>query len=1373
MESAISVSCLLEGLPIWVNDDSSVWPTLRVARSVPLGRLEWIWSSRGASIRDTSTSARVLFNVFESAESLPEAYDNCCDWFRNPYVFIFVTTVNDLDQTKKSATWARIHQFVDHCREKYFEYLIVLAATESELSKNKRLVDKLRTEVNLVSRGRERVVSVPPAAIQEELRPITHLHHSPSHQDLLARLRECMRDAVESRIQSYEQEVTRTYLNRSSSSWSFMSFFCMKEGMAFIFVQLGRKDLAVKFYDELYVTMTERNERGAGKFCDLPAAEAAAGVTNPDAREYRRFLMEGVITEIDFRTYLFSRQSWLLLEERKFSEVAERGFKFVTSSARRCAEEALTGQQGISGVFRDIWVFATARALAAALAPAIPSPTEAAHALSTQLSSSRERHTARLIAGFHISALKAFVSLAHVVHPGCLAQGDQKMVPGSEDLAQEALITSNEKLRNALSSREKAELLHSEIANAAASLYEMGGRARGAAALDGDAGIVRLRNGSHLEAEKLLSAQCSRFTNDIGWDDLHRRQRLQLAHAEKALDRVQEYLVSCLAMLYMTRTSRPLKFSAGSDVGSEDEISRSAEHWITETMSVASRLPRVMKYKAEKLFEVRVIRNDAAWREGDSGCAFVRIKSDLPTTILADTVLVEFKCCSSSTNAHKSALHHSNLESPRQHLEDEITSPKGASSSQSQKSISNAEQTDLLILSSKERVQLRTGMNDIPVSVDEILHSGTYKVSIVAIFLGNLKLVQTPSKASPHPIVTTKGQEGSKSSMSPMPNVMYNDFAKGGVKFPLFFSSPRPASASLVVHDQVLYYAPNCVQLVRITISAGDQGIAKASRVTCSLLGPDATRMSSKCRFVQFIEVESQASETSLGEDMLRVIPLSGAEDFFDCGEVTLQEELGPHEFVRRTLAIQLSTPRIPSSSTFWKEGDETSCKLHLQMSCCEKNSGSTRTFTCETNAGLTFVIPFDVSAHIESTAPWAGDSVSTAVENNGSMSNAGTLLCSIRGRVLDQRKLTIINATLQCPAWLELRLDEPPPHTELLPATIGNACAFVCAFDLFGRDDHDVKRHQFNVKAGHTADPSFGKGTIRRLPRMADTNAMTGDNCGEWVANSVSDDSSSQSEQVIPLGGVGVDQSSISSSSSSMHVTGEEGDHSELKEEQVVVDLSTPGRGSSRTSLHSSSFAESPESIATLRVEFRVDGIEGTASIDRRISVEAFREERKMYQIERDIQREGESGKVMNLRFSVQMTGGQLSRFCKEGDSSELQYEVDADPAVWLVVGRRRGKVNVSGTESANEATRLIPLLCGQHRVPCVRLFSTDGRGVPLSQYQNVNEYMQVAVRPCRTILSACEREEQKHGVANDSTRKAGRGGMPVVIAADSFFGA
>ncbi|KAI0567042.1 Trafficking protein particle complex subunit 10 TRAPPC10 [Gracilaria domingensis] len=1383
-------SSIPDGLPVWVNDSHQLWSSLRIAQTIPLGRLEWKWRSRGAMLRDSSTSVRVSFRLSNSnSNTLPELSENPCVWFGNPYAFVYVTSITELNHVEEDS-WRRVRDFVDRCREKSYEYLFILAATETEATKHKRVVDKLRTEINLVSRGPERLLVLSPAFSPELAKPITNLHHSQGHQELLVKLREVLRTGVDARIMAYDDVITRSYLSRSNASWSFPKFFVLKEGLVFVFLHLGRRDLCLKLYDELQKAMNDLDIVEIIRFCDQPAADIAMGSTNADAKDYRSMMLKGIITELDIRTYLFARQVTLLLHDRKFSEIAERGLKFITVVARRCAEEALTGNPDVSGVFRDTWVFVTSRLLSSILAPSIPTVTEAEHSLSAQLSTPRERHTARLVAGFHVNALKAFQGLAHVVLPGCLSSvGSEKSPKELEKLAEEAMATSSLKLQSALSSPENAQILHSEIANAAASLYEMGGRARGAAALDGDAGIVRLKNKNYAEAETLLSAQCSRYTNDNGWDDLHRRQRVELAMVEKALDKVQEYLVSCLSILYIHRESRVISHRP---IFQDIEVTRKQlGFWASETKRAAALLPRVMKYKAERLFDVSVLPNRKKWYEGDPGTAIVRVKSDIPVAIGIDIVMLECRSVD-IRDGRKPSLRSREDEYDKQASEDPSLSAAERGLFHAESSSWNPELSDVVVLKSSGDILLHPGVNDISVSVDEVPRAGCYKVTLISLFLGNLKLVQAASKTQSQPIVTMKNGDIPSQTAITIP---ISEVIEGEVKYPPLFAAPRLPSASLeFVHVPKLFLLGNALQHLGVKVKVGVNGVRQSSKFSCTLNEFTRRRSHSKSLFVQFADKAVVAS-SSLQRDIV-VESHRKIEDANEVLEIDIQNALEPNEELQLRFDLkQLVDEDCDEGQLECERGRGRRCVLLATYICSESRDQRHREFSCQGELPLVFAPMLDISARLETRCECYEEDGSKAIGyNENTLEDGGTLLCSVQSLLGWDEEACITKVSLDTPQWLEQRQEDPSLQSQLIPSVLRGSSVFVCSFDLLVRDFVVVQDDGIETTPRSVEDLSLRKGFLRRrlsrkIIKSPDISESQ-DDFGDWGADG--EHSSVKEDQVKPGGLEFADKRSKDDEQTVPSLAGNELDKVEqnshgtlsteetleLKEARDVVDLSTPGEESQDAPSGMLTPPILPQGLpmsattATLRLDLNVSGVDGDAYIEQKISLAALRVFRKRYRVERRVSSEAESGKLMTLKFAVSSIFGCFSGEDEKHEVVALHYEIDADPSVWLVVGRRRGQMMISDVITGKGSTTMIPLRCGRHRVPSLRLYTNDGRGLPLSTYENVDEYMQIVIRPCRAVVSCCASDMKAVvGGEQKGDGSGSRGKMPEVVASDSFF--
>jgi Trafficking protein particle complex subunit 10, TRAPPC10 len=1467
----------LDGLPVHVIDVKDDWPSLRVGRTVPLGRLEWIWTLRGASVKDSSTSARAVFNVTSSPQLSETTSYAPHEWFRKSYLYVLIVTLDELEVFRESSGWPRVRNFVDGCRERHLEYLVICVADDNAVKTYRRLIDKLRAEVNPTTRGRERVVTVPTATSNDELRPISHLHHSPSHQDLLVRLRECIHDEVEARVQEYEAECGRVFANKTAPSWSFLSYFSLKEGMSFVFVQIGRRDLALKCYDELSNILTEPADMGITSFCASIGSDAAVGVVDPEAKHFRTILLSGTITELDFRTYLFARQVSLLLADRKYSEVAERGLKFIATVARRIAEEASTNPGTTSPLLRDAWVFRAARSLADALAPAIPSSAVSAPSLSKQLGTARERHTARLIAGFHVHALKAFSGLAQLCLPGTLVplSNEVNITDGSvpPQLTESVNALSNDELKTALQDSIKAVELYSEMANAAASLYEMGGRQRGAAALDGDAGVVRLRNNSYSEAEELLSAQCSRFSDDQGWDQLHRRRRVELAFTEKMLDRVQEYLVSCLTMLLMTRTGRRVGM-ADSALENDAELSKNAEYWALEAAKATSRLPRVMKYKAEKLLTVSLRPRSTPWYEGESGGATVVVESDIPTDLKIDNISVEFKCIPavdrSDSKLAASALRRPDVLDIGTPNEDLLSvSPQCSGVSMTFQNGSQGGYSEPLVLSRDKPFYVRPGLTEIRVSCDEVPRAGRYVVSMVCLVVGRLKLVQGGRKYPIVPTVTTRGQSSPRPSSTAMEASASNaDHGSSKSGLPCFFAMTRiPTGVVRIDRPDVLYLMPASVQHVHLVITAGRNGLVRGSRISLalsagSLCGPTAAPSVNTLTFVRFVNTALTLANSEAKDreptDLLAVHLESDSDH--TKAEATLACDVPPGENLVTRVAICVDAScNIHCDNGVDRSVKGRSCYLRVDVACSELLSSRKRPFICETESKLEFTSPFSLSARTELSL--GGDDIPILhspghnIDFEPFHAFGGLLVCSLRCRAGPGRFLTLKRAALVPPSWLELRNDISLPHESLLPCRLANNSLFSLAFELNVRSTPNSSSTPVGIALSHGSDRTLSRLTdsldvdrsdtckpeesaendsFHRTERGSDDSSVLlsrdggsrdsrcafrqttdfedvpgEEEYGDIVrdldmethtlpVDAVVDETLSPSTAAMALEQIEVNDTAadgctvvVDDASSTSHVmrrrrsSCNSDSDSRLRRrtenaENGAIDFPTQQRFSIDSM---SPCAKMPVGglIARLILEYEIDGIEQASMAEQQIIMSAFCPPHQRYRIERVCETTVVVGQPVSLRFQVSVIP---SAFVMREDSSyaeKVHYEIDAGRTEWLVVGKRRGQLVVSGAEGDLGRAVIIPLKSGRLFVPHIKLYDRDGSAQISTRFENLNKGYQVTVLPESFVSSICSSAPISSGarvnwgtsaaVAEASELHAI--GRPVaVVPADAFFG-
>lgn len=1359
----------LEGLPVRIVDAFNLWPALCIARSIPLGRLDWSWTNRGNTVKEFSLAAKAVFHLLEQPEltELPipaQAYE----WFSRAYVHILLVPLDELVSQRDSPAWQYVRKFVEASREKRFEYIVAVVADGSAVRQHRKLLERLRGDVNL--QRRDRVVTVPGRPQSADMKPISHLYNSAPHQELLIRLRECIRDAAEFRIAQYETELERLIPMRASPNWSFCYFFAVKESMAFVFCQLGRRDMALKLFDELHAFMVEYDEKeGTRQFCSEPPCVAAANATNVRGKDYRKLLVDNAITEMEMRTYLFARQTEIMLPDRKFSDIAERGLKLIIAISRRCIEEAAKDTSKTFSCFRDAWVFTAARNLTATLAPAIPSPVPGNNAVVTALETPKERHTARLIAGFHVHAQKSFQGLARVLLPGVMTAANEGEDPITSAQKQEILQTFNAELRDALSAKARAETLYSEIANAAALLYEMGGRPRGAAALDGDAGVVRLRNGSLDEAERLLSAQCSRFADDYSWDDLHLRKRKELARAEKKLDKVQEYLVSCLTMLFMTRSVRKIHSSTLQPASRRQQEKERAVKWEREAYETAAKLPRVMKYKAEKLVTISVKGNLKRWIEGDAAKAVVIIHSDIATELRIDSLFMELKSWTGSSTDKKSPSE----------AQEKPETPSIASGTVPANAVARGKTMTLKSKDKKMRVQ--PGNNEFSVYSSEVAWHGRYSVNLIALFIGNLKLVQVAPKPDSFPMVGIKGATSSKEALAKVANASQQpDIGKAQVRFPNFFAQPRAVPASVhVVQNTPLYLVQGPVQYVRVNVKSEIHGIAKGAKIFVELSFADDQMQTgkgvvedSKTTVVEVMD----GNETKGGEDVEN--PLSDFPVPFQCKsddsgtlEVTVNRDVDEGS----TICVRLSVALPANVCLATIETSDQMCFVKARVSGRERSSSAKREFSCATECCLSLVSPLA----FRSRADLSGrslDAHSPHVLDESLLKDGGTFYCSVQSNVVEDRAVTLKKASLHLPHWLQLQNEDQNAHDDVLPSKLYENSRFIFAFDVF--------------ICGINSPPRKLNSSLSKMTSLSHRrHARRSKDFSELVdLDDSSEQESGKNSDVLLSGGDGTDNKIDVSQSTdlemavrkeSKHVENMEGtgedvemtktfeamdisDHGSLgvghdspKSPDVpeigdVVDLSGGVNGTSDKIKNSPlPVLNTEDSYATMHIEFDIEGLNGGAHVERAFSMNSFQPQRYMYRIQRVCPKRISAGETVELMFSISMEKNLRLVDNESQETQELMYDVEADVDTWIIAGRQRGRFTLSGGSCEQLSIIALPLTCGRIQVPTVNLYSSSGRQLPETCFDNLNKCKQVLVLPSSHVTSVCT---QTKGDAADS---------------------
>lgn len=195
------------------------------------------------------------------------------------------------------------------------------------------VLDKLRLDFG--SKQGDRVISV--------LNPTKfESRATESFRSLLQRLRYLMLTGYNKNINKYEELIRTNRDRRNKEGWSFLNYFLMQEDLAFVLETIGLPMEALVQYDELEAMFSQfiLNSIYGDKPAWLKTFEQPCNrfiginLGKRQLNQIRQKIVDGTVSLLDFRTYLFERQCTLLNAAEKPWETAERLLPFLYATEK-------------------------------------------------------------------------------------------------------------------------------------------------------------------------------------------------------------------------------------------------------------------------------------------------------------------------------------------------------------------------------------------------------------------------------------------------------------------------------------------------------------------------------------------------------------------------------------------------------------------------------------------------------------------------------------------------------------------------------------------------------------------------------------------------------------------------------------------------------------------------------------------------------------------------------------------------------------------------------------------------------------------------------------------------------------------------------
>lgn len=256
----------------------------------------------------------------------------------HPVLHLYVTECNDVDTYKST-----VKEDIDSWLKKLNSYGIVdwmiLVVETVDIKKTKNILprttvlDKIRTD--FASKNGDRCISI--------LNPMKfEMKATESYRCFLQRIRHLMLSGYNRNINKYEELIRANRETRNQEGWCFVRYFLLQEELAFVLQMLGLHSEALIQYDELdamfsqFILNSMYGEKPKWLEIFQRPFNAFHGITMNNARlkEVRAKIEDKSITLLEFRSYLFERQSIILNAADKASEIAERLLPFLFSTLR-------------------------------------------------------------------------------------------------------------------------------------------------------------------------------------------------------------------------------------------------------------------------------------------------------------------------------------------------------------------------------------------------------------------------------------------------------------------------------------------------------------------------------------------------------------------------------------------------------------------------------------------------------------------------------------------------------------------------------------------------------------------------------------------------------------------------------------------------------------------------------------------------------------------------------------------------------------------------------------------------------------------------------------------------------------------------------
>lgn len=183
-----------------------------------------------------------------------------------------------------------------------------------------------------------------------------------SFRSMTQRIRHLILSGYNKNIIKFEEIIRSRREERNKEDWSFISYFLLQEQLAFVLEMLSLYSDALVQYDELdamlnlFIMNTVYGEMPKWLTIFEKPLHTFRGISmyKEDMQNMRQKIIDESITIIEFRNYIFQRQSMLLNAMENQWEIAQRLFPFLFSTLKEIDALKLESYQGALGCWQFV-----------------------------------------------------------------------------------------------------------------------------------------------------------------------------------------------------------------------------------------------------------------------------------------------------------------------------------------------------------------------------------------------------------------------------------------------------------------------------------------------------------------------------------------------------------------------------------------------------------------------------------------------------------------------------------------------------------------------------------------------------------------------------------------------------------------------------------------------------------------------------------------------------------------------------------------------------------------------------------------------------------------------------------------------------------